>query len=119
MKVSLGPESKQTSCQLALFVGAVCSPGQRFLLKVLTKELEEMSMCIAQKWASLVTFYTHHFVASQLIRVNLLSLISLVLLDGENVCDQLYVVIQEDLTNTVDIIESEHPDGKEPLLKNL
>lgn len=73
----------------------------------------------AQMWASLVTFYTHHFVASQLIRVNLLSLISLVLLDGGNVCDQLYVVIQEDLTNTVDITESEHPDGKEPLLKNL
>lgn len=85
---------------------------------MLTRELEAMSMCIDQKWPSLVTFYTHSFVASQLTRANLLSLISLVLLDGGNVCDQLYVVIQEDLANTVDIIKSEHPDGKEPLLKN-
>ena len=64
-----------------------------------------------------MTFYTHSFVASQHIRMNLLSLISLVIRDGGNVYDHLYVVIQENLTYTVDITKSEHPDVKELLLK--
>lgn len=62
---------------------------------------------------------THSFVASQQTRMNLLSLISLVICDGGNVCDHLYMVIQENLTSTVDTTKSEHPDMKKLLLKKL